>query len=235
MAGRDERAEARTANRDAHAKTTYRYGDLVVEVIPNAPAHTWGDVMVYLPHTGSCSPANRRSITSRRRPTTATSPSGSTQSTHQQMDVDVIVPGHGPVGTKKELSETRAYLELVANELRKRHAMGMSPGRAAADMNVGRFEHWTNPERNAWNAVRVYAELDGKMTPDTDTAAQNRPSPNTWRFGQSASAPSWSLGPGAWSLGPCYSLNPMRVESGSDLVLGDIVYGLGAPDRVAST
>ena len=77
------------------------------------------------------------------------------------MDVDVIVPGHGPIGSKKELAETRAYLELVANELRKRHAMGMSPGRAAADMNVGRFEQWTNPERNAWNAVSVYAELDG--------------------------------------------------------------------------
>ena len=89
-----------------------------------------------------------------------------------RMDVDVIVPGHGPIGTKKELAETRAYLELVANELRKRHAIGMSPGRAAADINVGRFEQWTNPERNAWNAVRVYAELDGKLTPDTDTAAQ---------------------------------------------------------------
>ena len=51
-----------------------------------------------------------------------------------RMDVDVIVPGHGPIGSKKELAETRAYLELVANELRKRHAIGMSPGRAAADI-----------------------------------------------------------------------------------------------------
>ena len=37
------------ATKTLTSKTTYRYGDLVVELIPNAPAHTWGDVMVYLP------------------------------------------------------------------------------------------------------------------------------------------------------------------------------------------
>lgn len=31
-----------------------------------------------------------------------------------KMDVDVLVPGHGPVGTKNELGQTRAYLELDA-------------------------------------------------------------------------------------------------------------------------
>lgn len=156
------------------SKTTYRYGDLVVELIPNAPAHTWGDVMVYLPQhrilfAGDIlfyyvtPPAHNGHITKWIDAIDVVN----------RMDVDVIVPGHGPIGTKKELAETRAYLELVANELRKRHAIGMSPGRAAADINLGRFEQWTNPERNAWNAVRVYAELDGKLTPDTDTAAQN--------------------------------------------------------------
>ena len=65
------------------------------------------------------------------------------------------------------------HARQVFDEVRKRHAIGMSPCRAAADINLGRFEQWTNPERNAWNAVRVYAELDGKLTPDTDTAAQN--------------------------------------------------------------
>jgi cyclase len=88
--------------------------------------------------------------------------------------VDVIVPGHGPVGSKKELAETRAYLELMASEVRTRHQMGMSPGRAAADIRMGRFAGWTNPERNAWNAVRLYAEFNGTLTPAIDTAAQNK-------------------------------------------------------------
>ena len=32
---------------------------------------------------------------------------------------------------------------------------------------------WTNPERHAWNAVRLYAEFNGTLTPETDLAAQN--------------------------------------------------------------
>ncbi|HEY6508588.1 MAG TPA: hypothetical protein VIY56_11290, partial [Vicinamibacterales bacterium] len=89
-----------------------------------------------------------------------------------QMDVDVIVPGHGPIGSKKELAETRSYLDLIAGETRRRHAMGMTPGRAAADIDMGRFEGWTNPERNAWNTVRLYAEFDGTITPANDASAQ---------------------------------------------------------------
>ena len=68
-----------------------------------------------------------------------------------RMGVDLIVPGHGPIGTKAELKDTRAYLELITEGARRRYAMGMSPGRAAADIPLGRFAGWTNPERNAWN------------------------------------------------------------------------------------
>jgi hypothetical protein len=77
------------------------------------------------------------------------------------------------VGTKAELRQTRAYLELIVEEARKRYAMGMSPGRAAADLPLGRFAAWTNPERNAWNMVRLYAEFAGTLKPEQDLAAQN--------------------------------------------------------------
>jgi cyclase len=153
---------------------TYRYGDTVVEVIPNAPAHTWGDVMVYLPQhrilfAGDIAfyyvtpPAHNGHVTKWIEAIDRIN----------RMDVDVIVPGHGPIGGKKELAETRAYLDLMANEIRKRYHAGMRPGQAAADVNLGRFANWTNPERNAWNAVRIYAELSGTITPATDLRAQN--------------------------------------------------------------
>jgi hypothetical protein len=67
----------------------------------------------------------------------------------------------------------RAYLELMVAETRKRYAMGMSPGRAAADLPLGRFAAWTNPERNAWNTVWLYAEFAGRLTPAQDLPAQN--------------------------------------------------------------
>jgi hypothetical protein len=52
--------------------------------------------------------------------------------------------------------------------------MGMSPGRAAADIPLGRFAGWTNPERNAWNTVRLYAEFAGTLKPEQDLAARRR-------------------------------------------------------------
>jgi cyclase len=155
-------------------RMTYQYGDLLVEVIFNGPAHTWGDVMVYLPQRKILFAADIAFF--------YVTPAG--QSGHitrwmdaidkiMAMDVDVIVPGHGPVGTKKELAETRAYLDLLTREIKKRYAAGMRPGQAAADMDLGRFAQWTNPERNVWNTVRLYAEFNGTLTPDMDVAATN--------------------------------------------------------------
>ncbi len=151
---------------------TYRYGDLVVEIIANAPAHTWGDVMVYLPQhrllfAGDIAffyvtpPAHNGHVTKWIEAIDRI----------DRLDVDTIVPGHGPVATRKELAETRAYLELMASEVRKRYDRGMRPGQAAADIDLGRFAGWTNPERHAWNAVRLYAEFSGTITPAGDTKA----------------------------------------------------------------
>ena len=153
---------------------TYRYGDVVVDVIPNYPAHTFGDLMVYLPQHKILFAGDVAFY--------YVTPAG--HNAHitkwidaidriSKMDVDVIVPGHGPIGTKKQLADTRAYLELLAEEARKRYAMGMTPGRAAADIPLGRFESWTNPERNAWNTVRLYAEFAGALKPEQDLEAQN--------------------------------------------------------------
>lgn len=156
-------------------RMTYRYGDTVVELIYNGPAHTWGDVMVYLPQRKILFAADIAFF--------YVTPAG--QNGHMtrwieaidrimEMDADVIVPGHGPVGTKKELAETRAYLELLALEVKKSYSAGKRPGQAAAGLNLGRFANWTNPERNVWNTIRLYAQFNGTLTPDMDVAATNR-------------------------------------------------------------
>jgi cyclase len=153
---------------------TYRYGNIVVEVIPSYPAHTFGDLLVYLPE--------QRLLFAGDVAFSYVTPAGHNGHITKwidaidridRMDVDVIVPGHGPIGTRAELRQTRAYLELIAEETRKRYAMGMSPGRAAADIPLGRFAGWTNPERTAWNAVRLYAEFAGTLKPEQDLVAQN--------------------------------------------------------------
>ena len=38
-----------------------------------------------------------------------------------QMDIDTIVPGHGPVGGKKELAEMAEYFQVLRAEAKKRY------------------------------------------------------------------------------------------------------------------
>jgi len=169
---------------------TYRYGDIDVQLLSMGPAHTFGDIVAYLPRHRILFAGDIAFCY-----VTPAAHSGHVTKWIAAidrilaMDVDVIVPGHGPIGTKKELAETRAYLELMAREVRRRYDAKMPPGQAAADIDMGRFAAWTNPERNAWNAVRLYAEFSGTLTPETDTGAQGAAEAEYHRIMQRKAAP----------------------------------------------
>ena len=147
----------------------YHYGDMPVEVLFVGPAHTYGDLMVYIPkykvlfasdvgffyvapfahnaHVGKWLDVTDRIM---------------------KMDVDTIVPGHGPIGGKKELAEMAEYFRLLRTEVRKRYDAKLSPGRAAAEIRLGRFDNWIGPERVVMNTVRLYNEFRGTGGPDYD-------------------------------------------------------------------
>ena len=84
--------------------------------------------------------------------------------------VSVIVPGHGPVGGKRELRLMKGYLELLLSEGRRGLAEGLSPGRAAARIDLGVYAGWTDPGRIVNNLVRLYSELRGVDDPAGDRA-----------------------------------------------------------------
>ena len=188
VAGRDGRVEAGADRpRRSRAGATYRYGTLVVEVIPNEPAHTSGDVMVYLPE--------QRILFAGDVAFYYVTPAGhNAQITRwidaidriDRMDVDLIVPGHGPIGSKKELAETRAYLELR----RQRAAQALRHGdvtRSSRGRHERRPVRSSGPTRSATPGTwcRVYAELDGTLTPEHRLRPRRtRPSPNTRRYGR---------------------------------------------------
>jgi len=154
-------------------RQTYYYGDTVVELFFVGPAHTYGDVVAYLPQHRILfggdvvfhyvTPAVQSGH-----------PSRWIQAMDRllAMNIDVVVPGHGPLGTKKEMAETREYFAIQGPEARKRFDAGMSPGRAAADIDMGKFEGWTNPDRAAWNLCRWYEEFKGTITPENDQRVQ---------------------------------------------------------------
>ncbi len=154
-------------------KQTYRFGDTIVELIFVGPAHTYGDVVAYLPQEKILfggdvvfhyvTPAVQNGHVTKWI---------ETMDKLLAMDIKTVVPGHGPLGGKREMAETREYFVIQKREARKRFDAGMGPGKAAADIDMGKFEGWTNPDRAAWNLCRLYEEFSGTITPVTNRRAQ---------------------------------------------------------------
>jgi cyclase len=154
-------------------KMTYYYGDLQVDLLFPGPAHTFGDTMVYLPQLkilftgdvvvhyvepamGSGDPANWIKVLEK----------------IMAMDVDTIVPGHGPIGNKENLALMHEYLTLITAEARKRYDAGMSPGKAAADIDLGKFDVWPqNRDRTPGNITRLYEQFSGTLQPFPEPGA----------------------------------------------------------------
>jgi len=77
--------------------------------------------------------------------------------------VDVIVPGHGPTGTKDELRDFAGYLRLIRERARAAFDAGVDARDAAASLEVGPYAEWGEPERTAINVARLYAEFRGEL------------------------------------------------------------------------
>jgi cyclase len=147
----------------------YNIGGNVVEFRFVGPAHTWGDLVAFLPQhkilfaadlaffhlVPYCHNAHV---------------SKWMESIDKVMkwDVDVIVPGHGPVGGKKDLAEAGEYFRYLKPEVKKRYDAKMSAGAAAADIKMGKYDNWMGPERIVMNTVRLYDEFKGTLTSDID-------------------------------------------------------------------
>lgn len=78
-------------------------------------------------------------------------------------EADVIVPGHGPIGTRKDVTYMRDYLVLVRREAKKRFDAGMPPEAAARDIKLGVYASWREPERILPNVMRCYQEFRNEL------------------------------------------------------------------------
>jgi len=156
-------------------RMTYRVGNVVVEFLWIDLAHTWGDVVAYLPAEKILFAGDIffNYVT----------PYG--QSAHiskwlevcekiDKMDVNAIIPGHGPLGNKKELAQMADYYRMLKPEVKKRYAAGMTPGQAAADIKMEKYQNWRGPEQLVNNVVRLYAEFNSTLVPDILQEANTR-------------------------------------------------------------
>jgi len=141
------------------------YGDAKVDFEWPGPAHTAGDALVYVRASRVVFMGDIAFFG-----VTPLNGSGYMQDWIKVCDavlndpqVEVIVPGHGPVGGKQDLVEMRDYLALLLREGRRGIAAGIGAGRAAAELDLGRYATWTDPDRVVNNMARLYAELRGTL------------------------------------------------------------------------
>lgn len=136
------------------------FGDRVIELLYLGPAHTIGDTVVYLPQdkllfAGDIAfhyvtpLAFEGHVSGWIRVIDRIS----------KLDVETVVPGHGPVGSKAELREVRDYLALLRREANKCFQEGMNDWQAAKSIRLRWYGQWAEPERVLANVRKLYQEF----------------------------------------------------------------------------
>jgi cyclase len=139
-----------------------KVGDKEVHLIEVGPAHTLGDTLVHIPADRVVFTADILFIGGH--PIIWAGPTSNWLRACDRilaMDVETIVPGHGPITDKKGVVEVKGYLEYIYQEARKRYEAGMSAQEAAKDIPLDRYATWTDGERIAVNVTSIYRELSG--------------------------------------------------------------------------
>jgi glyoxylase-like metal-dependent hydrolase (beta-lactamase superfamily II) len=135
-------------------------GNKEVIFIEVGPAHTRGDTLVYIPGDRVVFTGDILFIGTH--PIMWAGPTGNWLRAIDRilsLNVDIIVPGHGPLTDKKGVIELKGYLEYVYDEARQRYAAGMSAVDAARDIPLDRYATWTDGERIVVNVATIYREL----------------------------------------------------------------------------
>ncbi|MFC4908384.1 MBL fold metallo-hydrolase [Actinomadura gamaensis] len=143
-------------------RLTVHAGSIRAEVLHPGPAHTTGDLVVWLPDhrvvfTGDlvlpgCAPF-----------TLMGSVAGTLEAVARLRELDplVVVGGHGPVAGPGALDETEAYLRRVQRLAAEGRAAGLTPLETALEAGHGEFDGLRDAERLVANLHRAYADADG--------------------------------------------------------------------------
>ncbi len=161
-----EGIEPRAPDRTFSGEITLKVGDKDVHLIQVEPASTAGDIIVH-------SPADRVVFTGDVlsvgvTPITWVGPVSSWIKACDRimaLDVDFIVPGHGPLTGKAGVKRMQDYLVFVDQEARKRHAAGMDAWEAAQDIALGEFGAWPDAGRIAVTVDTIFREIDKDTSP----------------------------------------------------------------------
>jgi glyoxylase-like metal-dependent hydrolase (beta-lactamase superfamily II) len=140
-----------------------RVGGRVARLIEVGPAHTRGDTLIQLPaqrllYSGDILFHGGHPIV------WAGPVSGWIAACDRilGLDVETIVPGHGPLAGRDAVHEQRAYFVYLLEAVRERFEAGMDHMRAAHEIARERYVDWGESERVVVNVHAIYRELRGE-------------------------------------------------------------------------
>jgi glyoxylase-like metal-dependent hydrolase (beta-lactamase superfamily II) len=149
---------------------TLKVGDKTVHLYNVGPAHTRGDTLVHVPDDRMVFTGDILFVGGH--PVIWDGPIDNWRRACDRllaMDVDVVVPGHGPISDKSAVRRFRGYLDEIEHETRKRYDAGMDELAAAKDIALAAFDDWNDAERVFANVAALYREFRGQA-PDEGLA-----------------------------------------------------------------
>jgi cyclase len=141
---------------------TFTVGSREVRLIEVGPAHTQGDTIALLPAERVLFSGDI--LFNGAHPIAWAGPVSNWIAACERilaMELEVIVPGHGPLADQGSVRELKAYLEYLYDQARARHAQGMTSLEAARSISVDRWADWGDRERLAVTVATIYTELSG--------------------------------------------------------------------------
>ncbi len=145
---------------------TLHVGDKAVQLIEVGPAHTRGDILVHVPDdrvvfTGDILFVNGHPIV------WAGPVSNWIKACDRlmAMDVDAIVPGHGPITDRQGVAQVKGYLEYISASAKQCYDEGLSTMEAARAISLDAYASWTDAERIIVNVHTLYREFNNDSSP----------------------------------------------------------------------
>jgi glyoxylase-like metal-dependent hydrolase (beta-lactamase superfamily II) len=137
--------------------------DSPVELLYLGPAHTSGDIVIYHPAEGvvftgdllfhQCTPIIWEGTCAQWL---------KALEVILDLDVEHVVPGHGPLATKAGVRQQKDYLLYVWERARTCYDRGMPVVEAISKIELGPYAVWGEAERLAANVMRFYQEFAGQ-------------------------------------------------------------------------
>ncbi len=136
-------------------------GGRTIELIHPGKAHTLGDTIVYLPDEKVLYAGDL--LFNHIVPPIFGDSAGWIAAIEQieKMDIKTIVPGHGFVCTKQEITDLKHYLIELRRQVKKCYDHKLTKEKTLAEIDMGVYREWPHPERLALDVEQLYKEFGG--------------------------------------------------------------------------